>query len=142
MRTYRRTHALRSPTAPCRFSFAATGPRASQFGIRNSPPFLVHRDLQGFGTGTCNLRASHLGHEFTLGDLKQIGRFQTRKQIERTRDESRPSGLVAGSKARAVVPVEVLVEEKVIFPVRVFLKFLGSTVDRALTIRIEEKDAG
>ena len=88
-----------------------------------------------------NLLPSHSSEEITLGDLKRVGGLQTCKQIERPRYDSGPSGLVAGPKPGAVVPVEILVEQNVVSPVRVFLKLLGSVIDGALAVRIAPKDA-
>jgi hypothetical protein len=47
---------------------------------------------------------------------------------------------VAGLKAPAIVPVEILVERNGILPVQVFLKFLGSAIDGTLTVRVAEKN--
>jgi hypothetical protein len=76
-----------------------------------------------------NLLTSHPSREIVLGDLQRISSFHTRKQIERTRYGSRPPGLVAGSETRAIVSVEMLVEQNVISPVRIVLKLLCSAVD-------------
>ena len=43
-------------------------------------------------------------------------------ELDDPRDHSGPPGLVARAEARAVVAVEVLVEEEVVAPVRVFLE--------------------
>ena len=57
-------------------------------------------------------------------------RIHTCKQIKGARDDSCPSGLMAGSEPGAIVPVEVFVEENVIPPVGIFLELLGASVDR------------
>ena len=71
-----------------------------------------------------NLLARHPCREFVLGDLQCIFRVQACKQIERAGDEPRPSGLVAGAEACAIVAVEILVEKDVVLPVRIFLELL------------------
>ena len=49
---------------------------------------------------------------------------------------------MTGAQARAVVPVEVLVEENVVAPVRVGLECLRAPVDRTLAAGITQEDAG
>src|SRR5205085_11933336 len=51
--------------------------------------------------------------------------------VNQRSDQRRPAGLVARPDARAVVAVKVLVEQHVVAPVRIFLKFLRAAVDRA-----------
>ena len=53
-----------------------------------------------------------------------------------------PARLVAGPDAAAVVPVEVLVEEHQVAPVRVGLELLGSAVHRPAAVGIAQEDAG
>jgi len=76
-----------------------------------------------------------LSRHFRKGLLRvahqRILRVHTLEQINRTRDQSRPSRLMAGSYPCAIVAVEVLVKQNVIPPVRVFLELLGSSIDRA-----------
>src|ERR1043166_5035994 len=61
--------------------------------------------------------------------------------LQQLRDEPRPAGLVAGSDARAVVAVEVLVEEDQVAPVWVTLKLLGPAVDGTAPGVVAEEDA-
>src|SRR5262249_46760388 len=56
-------------------------------------------------------------------------------------DEGRPAGLVAGADGRSRVAVEILVEGNQIVPVRIGLKQLVSTEDRAPTVRVVEQDS-
>lgn len=49
---------------------------------------------------------------------------------------------MAGTKARTVVAVEVLVEQNVVAPVRVVLEFGRSSIDRPFSLLIAEEDAG
>ena len=65
---------------------------------------------------------------------------QARKQIEGTGDDSGPSRLVAGAESRAIVPVEIFVEQNVIFPMRIFLKLLSSTIDGPPTVGVTQED--
>src|SRR4029079_14380178 len=60
--------------------------------------------------------------------LEPLLRVDAAEERDEERDEAGPSGLVARAKARAVVPVEVLVEQHVIPPVRVFLEFRRAAV--------------
>src|SRR3954451_15201280 len=55
-------------------------------------------------------------------------------------DEAGPAGLVAGTQARAVVAVEVLVEEQVVAPVRVGFDLLGPAIDRPLAVLVPQED--
>src|SRR5882672_9898383 len=48
---------------------------------------------------------------------------------------------MAGPKSGAVVRVEILVEQNVILPVRIFLELLGSAIDGTVAVLIAEKDA-
>src|SRR6185295_12295216 len=52
-----------------------------------------------------------------LTELEQLVGRAGREHVHETGDDSRPAGLVAGSEPRAVVAVEVLVEEDEIAPV-------------------------
>jgi hypothetical protein len=50
-----------------------------------------------------------------------------------------PAGLMARTQAGTVVPVKILVEQKIISKVGVILKKSISTVDRPLTMAITQK---
>src|SRR5580704_12426253 len=69
-----------------------------------------------------NLFTSDSRCDFIFRGLEQIPSRHPCEQIERPRDGSCPSRLVARPKASSVVTVEILVEQNVILPVRVFLK--------------------
>src|SRR5262249_15530145 len=88
-----------------------------------------------------NLFPRHPGREFTLGDLKPIGRRSTCEQIHIAGDESRPSRLMAGADACAIVPVEKLIEQNVISPIRIFLKLLCPAIHRTVTACVAHKYA-
>src|SRR5262245_44381985 len=130
---------------PARSSFNRPSPfqMASPIGSR-SPTASHKRYNQAFLLNVFTARdliSSHPSGEIALGDLKRIGGVQACKQIKHTRDEPRPSGLVAGPKPGAVVSVEILVEQNVVLPMGVFLKLFGASVDRPLAVRIAHKDA-
>src|SRR6266545_6064671 len=57
-------------------------------------------------------------------------------------DDAGPSRLMVGSDSRAVVTVEVLVEEDEVPPVRVLLELLDASVDRAPPVGVPQEDAG
>src|SRR5215831_14538627 len=88
-----------------------------------------------------NLLTRHPCREFVLGDLQCILRVQACEQIEPTGDEPRPSGLVAGAEARAIVAVEILVKEDVVLPVRILLELLTPSVKRAAPILVPQENA-
>src|SRR6516165_2757313 len=48
---------------------------------------------------------------------------------------------MAGTQSRAVLAVEVLVEQDVVTPVRIFLELLRSSIDRAPAAGVTKKDA-
>ena len=47
---------------------------------------------------------------------------------------------MTGAKARAIIPVKVLVEQYVILPVWVLLKLLCAAIERTFTAGIRKKD--
>src|SRR5947208_15878670 len=63
-----------------------------------------------------------------------------REQVHGTRDDARPSGLVARAEPRAVVAVEVFVEQDEIAPVRVLLEPAGAAVHRPAPIHVTQED--
>src|SRR5437879_467715 len=60
--------------------------------------------------------------------------------LQQLGDEARPSRLVTGTNAGAVVAVEVLVEEDEVAPVRIGGEALHAAVDRAPPIRVAQED--
>ena len=56
--------------------------------------------------------------------------------------EPSPPGLMAGSKASAIISLEVLVKENIILPVRISLEFLRTAVNRATAGFIPQKGTG
>ena len=61
--------------------------------------------------------------------------------VNQTGNQPCPSGLMAGPQTLAGVPVIVLVEEKVVAPMRVSLKFLAISETRSLAVLITRKDS-
>ena len=96
--------------------------------------------LQGFDNLSCNLLTGHLRRYVGLRELQPIGRRPASKQIDHARDYPCPSGLVAGPKARAIIPVEILVVQYVVFPVWILLELFRSPIDWALTTGIAQED--
>src|SRR2546421_887849 len=62
--------------------------------------------------------------------------------LEELRDQPRPSRLVVRAHARAVVAVEVLVEQEVVAEVRIALQLLGLAEGRPAAVLIEKEDGG
>src|SRR5262249_30518335 len=89
-----------------------------------SPLHLVLRKCAGF-TSLEKLRAVKVPEEF-----------------DQLRDDTGPARLVAGSKARPIVAVEIFVKQDVIFPLWIGLKFLRTSVHRPPARAISQKDPG
>ena len=53
-----------------------------------------------------------------------------------------PAGLMAGTDARTIIAVEILVERNQVAPVRIVLKLLSAAEDRPPPVLIAAKDAG
>jgi hypothetical protein len=67
---------------------------------------------------------------------------ETPEQLDHFCYQASPAGLMARSETSAVISVEIFVEQNVVFPVRIGLKFLCSTVDRSTARPIAQKDPG
>src|SRR5262245_4409141 len=72
--------------------------------------------------------------------LEKLWSVQVAEDIDQLRDDAGPARLMAGSKARAIVTVEIFVEQEVIFPLRIVLKFLCTAVHRPPARPISQKD--
>src|SRR5689334_20817680 len=72
--------------------------------------------------------------------LEQALRVRVAEQLDQARDHPRPAGLVTRSETRAVVAVEVLVEEQVVAPVRVALELLGASENRPAPLLVARED--
>ena len=55
--------------------------------------------------------------------------------------EPSPPGLMAGSKASAIISLEVLVKKDIILPVRISLEFLRTAIQRPTAVLIWQKDS-
>src|SRR5262245_44755 len=74
--------------------------------------------------------------------LEKLRPVQVAEEFDQLRDDTRPARLVAGAKARAIVTVEIFVEQDVILPLRIGLKFLCTAVHRPPARPIAQKDPG
>src|SRR5258707_8851899 len=71
-----------------------------------------------------DLLTSHPSGKVAFRNLEPIRRAPTSEQIKHASDYPSPPGLVTGSQSGTVIPVHILVEQNVVFPMRVFLKLL------------------
>ena len=101
--------------------FPAAAHRVPQKIEGNSDPQLY--------SGTCNLRMSRLGCEIALRNLQRIRRLYAGKQIHRAGYNTGPPSLVTGPEPCPVVAMKILVEQNVIFPVRIFLELARASGD-------------
>src|SRR5258708_33399220 len=62
--------------------------------------------------------------------IQKLLRVETTEKLDQLCDHAGPTGLMAGPEARAVVAVEVLVEQDVILPLGIGLEFLRAAVHR------------
>src|SRR5271155_4089547 len=76
-----------------------------------------------------NLVSSHFSHHACRG-FHQTFRSQPGEEIQSASDQSGPSCLMAGSQTGAVLTMEVLIEQDVVPPMRIFLEILRSSIDR------------
>ena len=74
--------------------------------------------------------------------LEKLRAVKVAEKFDQLRDDTSPARLVAGSKARAIVTVEIFVEQDVIFPLRIGLKFLRASVHGPPARPISQKDPG
>ena len=70
------------------------------------------------------IRCPFLFFECTfLPRCQELSCIDFAEDLDQFRNKTGPAGLVAGSKARTVVSMEVLVEQQVVLPVRIGLEF-------------------
>src|SRR5262249_41462797 len=62
------------------------------------------------------------------------------EQMDQSRDHSRPACLVARAQAGAIITMKIFVEQQVITPVRVGLKFLRAAVDRPSSLFVLQEN--
>src|SRR5215475_12078680 len=77
---------------------------------------------------------AHLTH------LEKLGCVEAPEELNQFGDQTSPSGLMARSQAGSVITVEVFVEQEVVSPVRIGLKFLRAAINRPAARPITEKD--
>ena len=89
------------------------------------------------------LRRFHLSTEGRALPVRQQGfRIEFAKNFDQQGDDAGSTRLVAGADAGTVVAVEILVEEDVILPIRIFLELFGSSVNRAPAVPIPQENTG
>ena len=71
--------------------------------------------------------------------FKQGLRVKMSIDLNQPRDQAGPPGLVTGAESRAVVAMEVFVEEDVIMPMRIRLKFLHAAVHGTAAVLVRQK---
>ena len=59
--------------------------------------------------------------------------------LQKLRHQTRPTGLMARTDPRAIVPMEIFVEQGVVFPMRVILECFIATKDGTPVVGIEKK---
>src|SRR5262245_17876970 len=80
------------------------------------------------------------GNDFLAFYLQVLG-FDTPEQIEKASNQTSPAGLMTSAEPRAIITVEVFVEEYQIAPVRIFLKRTWFAIDRPPVVFIAQKTA-
>src|SRR6266480_1224355 len=83
-----------------------------------------HQAARGSCASTGQLAAPlfiYLDHPGHLAQLKHLFSRGSRKEVHAACNDARPTGLMAGAQAGAVVAVEILVEQDEIAPVRIIL---------------------
>ena len=75
-----------------------------------------------------------------LASLEQLLRIEQSEELDQLRHQSCPAGLVTRAEPRAVVAVEVFVEQDQVAPVRIVLELFRAAVDRPPAVRIPQED--
>ena len=70
--------------------------------------------------------------------LKKLFRIEPAVKLDHLRDQAGPAGLMVDTEAGAVVSVEILVELKIIAPMRMRLELVRSAVHRTLALRVKK----
>src|SRR5437016_14513023 len=92
-------------------------------------------------TGRGRLRRRLDGRR-VLAKLESLLGGGGREQVHGTRDDARPSGLVARAEPRAVVTVEVFVEQDEIPPMRVLMETAGAILHRPAPLQDPQQAGG
>src|SRR5262245_16796589 len=72
--------------------------------------------------------------------LEKLRAVKVPEEFDQLRDDTGPARLVAGSEARAIVAVEIFIEQDVIFPLWIGLKFLRTSIHRPPARPVSQKD--
>src|SRR5271157_3948818 len=90
-----------------------------------------------------SLRGSRLLRKrLCFPDLQILIGIEVAEQFYHLRHQAGPAGLMACSQTSAIISVEILVEQDVILPVRIGLKFLRSPVNRSTASLVAEEYSG
>src|SRR5579872_1593886 len=71
---------------------------------------------------------------------QQLLSFEPAEEFDQFGDETSPARLVASPQSCAVISVEVFVKQNVVFPVRIGLEFLCTSIDRSSAGFVTQKD--
>ena len=137
-------HLPRIPPRPRR----SCSSRSSRSGHAPSPPgreevvdplslVLVPHPLV-FSPPTCSL--TRRSDTCPYSSSRSFG-LETSEDVEQDGDRAGPPRLVAGAEPRAVVTVEVFIEEDQIAPVRIVLELGGAAVDRPPSVGVAQERA-
>src|SRR5262249_14347705 len=74
--------------------------------------------------------------------LEKLRPIQVAEEFDQLRDDTGPARLVAGPKTRPIVTVEIFVEQDVISPLGIGLKFFRTSIHRPPARPISQKDPG
>ena len=88
-----------------------------------------------------HLLADNAGHYLPAFGFQQGFGIDTPEEFQERSNQTGPACLMAGAKPRSVVAVEVLVKQNQVAPMRIFLEFRRSPVDRPLPIGIAQESA-
>src|SRR5271167_5173961 len=104
--------------------------RTVPWRLAKKPAYLTRPLRLGFALrkGTC------------FPGIQKLLRVETTEKFDQLCDHAGPTGLMTGPEARAVIAVEVLVEQDVILPVGIGLEFLRASVHRPPAGFIPQED--
>src|SRR6476660_9050370 len=87
-------------------------------------------------------RRLHFGDPGGPAEIDELLGGAGREQVHAPGDEPRPTRLVARPEPGPVVPVEVLVEQEMVTPVRVVLELSHAAIHRSPALAVAQEDAG
>jgi hypothetical protein len=76
-----------------------------------------------------------------LARMKKSMRIDFAKEFDQCCNATGPTRLMASAEAGSVVPMEIFVEQQVISPFWIILKFLSATEDRAPAVIVTQKNS-